>query len=655
MAKRKTKKSKSTSSGRTPLFKRLGKWVGTLGVWTLIIGLFAAGWFYTDLPDVTENLAPSRRPTVWVLDKAGKELASVGDLYGIPIKLTDLPPALPQAILATEDRRFYDHFGVDLIGLVRAAYNNFRAGRVVQGGSTITQQVAKNLFLSSERTYKRKIQEVMLALWLEHHFSKDQILELYMNRVYLGAGTYGVDAAARKYFGTSSREINLWQSAMLAGLLKAPSRFNPHSSQKRADGRTRVVLSNMVNAGYITDAQAKSARSVSGRGGLNRPGRDAPYFIDWVLDQVRDYVGARDRDLIVRTTLDSSIQKSAEKTLAAALKKSGKTKNISEGAVVVMSPDGAVRAMVGGRNYANSQFNRATQAQRQPGSAFKPVVFLSGLKAGMKPGDMIQDAPVRVGKWQPSNFNGKYVGDVTLADGLARSINTVAVRVAMKAGVGRVAKTARALGIDPGPKPDASIALGTAETTLLNLTAAYAPFANGGSGVVPFGIEEIRDGGGEIFYRRSGSGPGRVIESRLVGPMNEMMEAVVARGTGKAAQIGRPAGGKTGTSQAYRDAWFVGYTADLVSGVWLGNDDGKSMKRVTGGSIPAQVWRDVMRVAHLGIPSKKLPNPSDDRGFFDKLFTTIEDVKQEASKVIADNEPSSKNAGGIPDVIDDRN
>lgn len=655
MAKRKTNKSKAAASRGPSIFKRLAKWIGTLSVWTLIIGLFAAGWFYTDLPDVSENLAPSRRPTVWVLDKAGNELASVGDLYGIPIKLTDLPPALPQAILATEDRRFYDHFGVDPIGLARAAYNNFRAGRVVQGGSTITQQVAKNLFLSPERTYKRKIQEVMLALWLEHHFSKDQILELYMNRVYLGAGTYGVDAAARKYFGKSAREINLWQSAMIAGLLKAPSRFNPHSSQKRAAGRTRVVLSNMVNAGYITDAESKNARSVSGRGGLNRPGREAPYFVDWVLDQVRDYVGARDRDLIVRTTLDPKIQKTAEGTLVSALKKSGKTKNITEGAVVVMSPDGAVRAMVGGRNYAASQFNRATQARRQPGSAFKPVVFLSGLKAGLKPNDIIQDAPVKIGKWQPSNFNGKFLGDVTMADGLARSINTVAVRVTMKAGVGRVAKTARALGIDPGPKPDASIALGTAETTLLDLTAAYAPFANGGNGVVPFGIEEIRDGGGEVFYRRSGSGPGRVIESHLVGPMNKMMQGVIDRGTGKGAKIGRPAGGKTGTSQAYRDAWFVGYTPSLVASVWLGNDDGKSMKRVTGGSVPARIWRDVMKTAHLGIVAQKLPNPSDNRGFLEKLFTTIEDVKQEASKVITKSEPSSTDNGGFSDITDDRN
>lgn len=655
MAKRKSQKSKSVKGARPSWTRRLAKWIGTLGVWTLILGLFAAGWFYTGLPDVSDELAPSRRPTIWVLDKAGNELASVGDLYGIPIKLTDLPPTLPQAILATEDRRFYDHFGVDLIGLARAAFNNLRAGRVVQGGSTITQQVAKNLFLSPERTYKRKIQEVMLALWLEHHFSKDQILELYMNRVYLGAGTYGVDAAARKYFGKSALDVNLWQSAMIAGLLKAPSRYNPHSSEERAEDRTRVVLSNMVNAGYITEDQSKNARSVSGRGGVSRPGRDAPYFVDWVLDQVRDYVGSQDRDLIVRTTLDPAIQKTAERTLSATIAKSGKAKGIGEGALVVMTPDGAVQAMVGGQRYGDSQFNRATQARRQPGSAFKPVVYLAGLKAGMRPDDRVQDAPVKIGKWQPNNFNGKYLGEVSMADGLAKSINTVAVRVTLKAGVKRVAQTARALGIDPGPKPDASITLGTAETTLLDLTAAYAPFANGGNGVVPFGIEEIRDGGGEIFYRRSGSGPGRVVESRLIGPMNDMMQAVIERGTGKRADIGRPAGGKTGTSQAYRDAWFVGYTADLVAGVWLGNDNGKSMKRVTGGSEPAAIWRDVMKAAHAGKPSQSLPNPTDDRGFFDKLFTTIEDVKQEASKVIADTEPAPGTDTSLPDFISERN
>jgi penicillin-binding protein 1A len=392
---RKSTRSKKQKAAGAPLWRRIGKWLGTIMVWGLIATLFIAGWFYTDLPDVEDSLAPSRRPTVWVLAQDGKEIAAVGDLYGIPVRLSDLPPALPQAVLATEDRRFYDHFGIDLIGLARAMFANVRAGRIVQGGSTITQQVAKNLFLSPERTIKRKIQEVMLALWLENRFSKDQILELYLNRVYLGSGTYGVDAAARKYFDRPASALNVWQSAMLAGLLKAPSRYNPHSDDERATGRTKVVLANMVAAGYLTEEQAKKARASSGRGTTRRPGRSAPYFVDWVLDQVRDYIGGRDRDLIVKTTLDRDMQAEAERALVATIAKSGKARQIGDGAVLVMAPGGAVRVMVGGSSYADSQFNRATQARRQPGSAFKPFVYLAGLKAGLTPNDMIEDAPVR--------------------------------------------------------------------------------------------------------------------------------------------------------------------------------------------------------------------------------------------------------------------
>jgi len=649
MARKSTRKTKNKPSA-VPLWRRIGKWMATLCVWGLIGGLFVAGWIYTDLPDVEDSLAPSRRPTVWVLAADGKEIAAVGDLYGIPVRLADLPPALPQAVLATEDRRFYDHFGIDLIGLARAVVANVRAGRIVQGGSTITQQVAKNLFLSPERTYKRKLQEVMLALWLENRFSKDQILELYLNRVYLGAGTYGVDAAARKYFDRPASSLNVWQSAMLAGLLKAPSRYNPHSDDERAQNRTRVVLANMVAAGYLTADQARKARDTSGRGTTARPGRTAPYFVDWVLDQVRDYIGARDRDLIVKTTLDREAQAAADVALAAVLNASGKKRRIGDGAVLLMTPQGAVKAMVGGRNYAVSQFNRATQARRQPGSAFKPFVYLAGLKAGLSPDDMIEDAPVKIGNWQPSNFNGKFEGPVTVADGLARSINTVAVRVAMKAGIGRVAETARSVGIDPGEKPDASIALGTVETTLQDLVSAYAPFANGGDGIIPFGIEEIRDGGGEVLYKRRGSGPGQVIAPHLVTPMNRMLHRVISDGTGKAAGFGRDAAGKTGTSQNYRDAWFVGYSADYIAGVWLGNDDGAPMNRVTGGSFPARIWRDVMVAAHKGLPPRSLPRPSDDRGFFAKLFETIEDAKSEAQKVIENVEPGAAAPRSIPDT-----
>ena len=629
MAKKRSSKPRKAAKSPSRL-KRIGKWSGAGAVWTVIIGLFAVGWFYTDLPDVEDNLAPSRRPTVWVMAADGTELAAVGDLYGVPVKLADLPPALPQAVLATEDRRYYDHFGIDLIGLARAMVANALAGRIVQGGSTITQQVAKNLFLSPDRTIKRKIQEVMLALWLENRFSKDQILELYLNRVYLGAGTYGVDAAARKYFNRPASNINVWQSAMLAGLLKAPSRLNPLSDADAAAARTKVVLGAMVDAGYLAEDQAAQARKLAGDSSGVRPGKRAPYFVDWVLDQVSDYVGRRDRDLIVQTTLDPKIQDRAERTLSVTLERNGGKRNIGEGAVLVMTPDGAVRAMVGGENYAASQFNRATQARRQPGSAFKPAVYLAGLKSGLRPQDIFVDGPVQVGKWQPSNFDGKYAGNMTMSDALAKSVNTIAVRVAMDAGIDRVVETARALGLDPGPEADASIALGTAETSLLELTAAYAPFANGGDGVLPFGIEEIRDGGGTIFYRRSGSGPGQVVEKKWIGDMNMMLKQAVETGTGKNAAFGFEAAGKTGTSQNFRDAWFIGYTADYVAGVWLGNDNGAPMKGVTGGSFPAVIWRDVMRQAHEGLPPHPLPlptapapAPADDDGFFSRLFSTI--------------------------------
>lgn len=637
------------------MWRRIGKWTATLVVWGMIAGLFVIGWFYTDLPDVEDNLAPSRRPTVWVMASDGKELAAVGDLYGIPVKLMDLPPALPQAVLATEDRRFYDHFGIDLIGLARAMYTNVRAGRIVQGGSTITQQVAKNLFLSPERTLKRKVQEVMLALWLENRFSKDQILELYLNRVYLGAGTYGVDAAARKYFNLPASQMNVWQSAMMAGLLKAPSRYNPQADDTLAAERTRVVLANMVAAGYLSETQAKQAGTLSGTGKNVHPGRSAPYYVDWVLDQVRDYVGPRDRDLIVKTTLDPAIQSAGEHALTQSLAKNGKVRAIGNGAIVVMSPDGAVRAMIGGDDYGESQFNRATQAHRQSGSAFKPFVYLAGLKAGLSPNDIIEDAPLKIGNWQPQNFDGKFAGRVTVADGLARSINTVAVRIALDAGIGRVADTARAMGIDPGDNPDASIALGTADTTLLELTSAYAPFANGGNGVIPYGIEEVRDGGGNILYQRHGSGPGNVLEPRLIGPMNRMMERVIEDGTGKAAAFGHTAAGKTGTSQNYRDAWFIGYTSDYIAGVWLGNDNGAPMKRVTGGSYPARIWHDVMSAAHRGLPDRALPTPGDDRGFFSRLFGAIGEVKEEASKAIESIEPKKGTPNSLPEGVSDRN
>jgi len=585
----------------------LFKWGATVAVWGVIIVTFIAGWFFMDLPDIDDALAATRRPTITLVSADGDVLAARGDLYGVPVQLAEVPPALPNAILATEDRRFYSHIGLDVIGLLRATWANIKARRIVQGGSTLTQQVAKNLFLTPERSLKRKVQELMLAFWLEYRFSKEQILTIYMNRVYLGAGTYGVDAAARKYFNRPVTEVSTYEAALLAGLLKAPSRYNPHSSQKRAEKRTRQVLKNMVAAGYLSEAQAKAAGKGQRRALATRNLRTGRHFADWVLEQVSGYVSGGDRDLTVISTLNSNLQRAAQKNLEQTLVRNGTKSQIANGAIIVLDLQGGVLAMVGGRNYGTSQFNRVTQAKRQPGSAFKPVVFLAGLEAGLTPSTTLRDAPITIDGWAPKNFIGKFRGDMTMSQALADSVNSVAVRVAQKAGPKRIMNTARRLGIGAPMKAELSLALGTAEMTLMELTAAYAPFANGGFGVWPHGIREIRDGAGRTLYKRQGAGPGRVIAPRHVGAMNSMLSQVITSGTGKAAKFGRPAAGKSGTSQNYRDAWFVGYTANRIAGIWLGNDDGRSMKRVTGGGLPARLWRDVMIAAHGGTKKKALP------------------------------------------------
>ncbi len=582
------------------------KFVATTAVWGAIAVIAVLGWFALDLPDVDEALQATRRPTVTLMGADGAVFATRGDLYGIPVRLSALPKTLPQAVIATEDRRFYSHFGLDPIGIARAAWANVRAGRIVQGGSTVTQQAAKNLFLTPERSYKRKIQEVLLALWLERKFSKDQILTIYLNRVYLGAGTYGVDAAARKYFGRSVEELSLYESAMIAGLLKAPSRYNPQASPGAAAGRTRQVLKNMVAAGYLTEAQAASAAKQRGRR-YRPPVTDGRYFADWVLSQLGDYVALGGRDLSVTTTLNPGLQRSAERHVAAAVSSTGKKVRAGQGALVAMAGDGAVRALVGGRSHAESPFNRATQAARQPGSAFKPFVFLAAIEAGMTPASPVDDSPIEIDGWKPRNFDGKHQGTISLGQALAKSVNTAAVRVAHSVGFQNVADTASRLGVPGHIKARPSLALGTHDIRLIDLTAAYAPFANGGFAAWPYGITEIRDADGAVLYKRGGSGPGRVVEAEHVAAMNAMMAGVMSHGTGRKAKLRRPAAGKTGTSQNHRDAWFIGYTADLVAGVWIGNDDGTPMKRVTGGGLPARVWQRFMTDAHRGLSARLLP------------------------------------------------
>jgi penicillin-binding protein 1A len=601
----------------------LVRWSLVAGIWSLIVlaGVFA--YFAMTLPETGDLMSTGRKPSTTLVAADGTLIATYGDLYGETLKLSEMSPYIRQAVLATEDRRFYSHFGVDPIGLLRAAFRNATSGRVVQGGSTITQQLAKNLFLTPERTMARKIQEVLLAFWLEHKFTKDQILEIYLNRVYLGAGTYGVDAACWRYFDHSARKATAYEAAIVAGLLKAPTRFSPARDRDRSAARASQVLANMVEAGYLTQQQADAAerqKTQLAQMPVQRPG--LRYFADYLIEFVADFGGPKRGDLLVVTTIDSRLQAAAEAAVQETLAKDGAKANAGQGAVVAMSPDGAIRAMVGGRDYQNSQFNRATQALRQPGSSFKPIVYAAALEAGMTPDTRMVDGPIRIGDWSPRNYTGRYLGEVTLAEALAQSLNTVAVQVAERAGLARVATMARRLGITADLTPDASIALGTSEVTLLELTSAYAAFASGGYGAWPYGILEIRDAKNNVLFRRSGGGPGRVIPAEIAGAMTEMMTGVIGHGTGRSAAIDRPAAGKTGTTQDYRDALFVGYTGELVAGVWFGNDDNSSMNRVTGGTLPARAWRSFMLAALKGVPAAPLPTgPAREPGsFLERLF-----------------------------------
>ncbi|MBW7851496.1 MAG: PBP1A family penicillin-binding protein [Rhodospirillales bacterium] len=574
-------------------------------IWLCVAVAGLVAYYAYDLPDVDAMSATTRRPSVTFLAADGSAFAAFGDVYGEPVHVGDLPIHVTQAVIATEDRRFYGHFGLDPVGLARAAVANLRAGRVVQGGSTITQQLAKNLFLTPERNLKRKVQELLMALWLEYRFTKEQILNLYLNRVYLGAGTHGLDAASRRYFDRSARELTLYQSALMAGLLKAPSRYNPLVNPELSRQRTLQVLDNMVAAGFIDDAEAARAAK-AGPGRLRSIPMSGRYFADWLTEQLGALGAGGDRDLVVETTLDVGLQRRVEAEVEALLAKGAKAR-VGQAAVVVLSPDGAVRAMVGGRDYNESQFNRATQALRQPGSAFKPFVYLAALEAGIAPGDVFEDAPLKLGKWRPGNFTDTYAGPVTLSEALVQSINTVAVRVSEQVGRQRVSAAARRLGVGSKLPDDASIALGTGEVTLVELAGAYAVLANGGGAAWPYGVVEVREVNGRVLYRRDYGQAGRLVDPAVVGDLNAMLAEVVARGTGRAAALDRPAAGKTGTTQDHRDAWFVGYTADVVAGVWLGNDDGTPMKGVTGSGLPAQLWKRIMTAAHAGVTPHPLP------------------------------------------------
>jgi penicillin-binding protein 1A len=573
---------------------RIARWTTIAAIWTAVgLGLVLA-WYAWDLPDVSELGGQARRPSVLITAADGNVIATYGDYYAGPAQVQDLPPYVMQAILATEDRRFFDHIGFDPIGIVRAMVINIRAGSLRQGGSTLTQQLAKNLFLSNERTLRRKVQETLLALWLENKFTKQQIFAIYLNRVYFGAGAWGIEAAARRYFGRPARDLNMRETALIAGLLKAPSKLSPARDRDAAETRASQVIENMVAAGYLNEADAARAdkaplRLVPGLANVN-----TRYFTDWALEEVYDRVGKSSRDLVVATTLDAHLQEIAEVSLETVVEREETRRNIGQGALVALSPQGAVLAMVGGRDYGESQFNRATQAKRQPGSAFKPFVYLAALEAGIQPSDTMVDGPINIGGWRPANFDEKFRGPIAVRDALALSINTVAVQLSERVGRERVAQAARRLGITTPLQATPSIALGASEVTLLDLTTAYATIGNFGRAAMPHAVTEIRDSDGNILYRRTGSGAQQAIDPHTANVLIEMMGGVISYGTGRSAALPRPAAGKTGTTSDYRDAWFVGFASDIVAGVWVGNDNTAPMKSVTGGTVPAEIWRKFM-------------------------------------------------------------
>lgn len=636
-AKRRSKSRIGASIGR------LVYWGAVLGLWGAIAVIGVVVWIGAHLPPIQSLEIPKRPPTIQIVGMDGSMLAQRGEMAGANVALKDLPPYLPKAFIAIEDRRFYSHFGIDPVGILRALVTNVLHRGVSQGGSTLTQQLAKNLFLTQERTMQRKLQEAELAIWLERKHSKNDILELYLNRVYFGSGAYGVEAAAQRYFGKSAKNVTIAEAAMLAGLVKSPSRLAPNRNPEGAEARAQIVLTAMADAKFITEAQAQASIGHPsynvkpiGAGTVN-------YVADWIGEVLDDLVGQIDESIKVETTIDPKLQGVAEAAIIDELAAKSVKFNVSQGALVAMTPDGAVRALVGGRNYSESQYNRAVTAKRQPGSSFKPFVYLTALEQGLTPDTMRQDAPIEVKGWKPENYTHEYFGAVTLTQALAMSLNTVAIRLGLEVGPKNVVRTAHRLGISSKLEPNASIALGTSEVSVVELVGAYAPFANGGFAVTPHVVTRIRTLGGKLLYMRQADERNQVIDPRYVGMMNTMMRETLISGTAKKAEIpGWPAAGKTGTSQDYRDAWFIGYTANLVTGVWLGNDDNSPTKKATGGGLPVEVWSRFMRTAHEGVQVANLPSSPGGWG----LSNLAQAASQVSPPTAAAPGPAPANNGG---------
>ncbi|MDP4594827.1 MAG: PBP1A family penicillin-binding protein, partial [Beijerinckiaceae bacterium] len=612
---KKSRGSKSTARRprRRSILGGLVYWSFVAAIWGLIGTTAIVTYYAGKLPPIDKLAVPKRPPNIAILAADGSLLANRGDTGGPAIPLRELPAYLPKAFVSIEDRRFYSHWGIDLQGIGRAVWINLvRKKRGMQGGSTLTQQLAKNLFLTQERTASRKIQEAILAVWLEQNYSKDQILQLYLNRVYFGAGAYGVEAAAQRYFGVSARNVSLAQAAVLAGLMKAPVRYAPNRNPEAAEARAALVLTAMAQEGHITEAMAKIALSAPARAKASQGSDSINYVADFVMDRLDQILGAFDHDLVVETTISPAAQKYAQMALVQNLDKYGNKYRVTQGAVVAMDPGGGILAMVGGKDYAKSQFNRAVAARRQPGSAFKPFVYLTALERGLSPDTRRLDAPLNIRGWRPENSNRKYYGDVTLTRALSLSLNTVAVRLALELGPKQIANTARRLGVRSALKTNASLALGTSEVNLLEMTGAYAVFANGGIAVDPFVITRVRRSGGnqgaKVVYRHRFNAGGRIIAPKQVAMINSMMQETLLTGTARRAELpGWQAAGKTGTTQDYKDAWFIGYTSKIVTGVWLGNDNSAPTRKASGGNVPVFIWSQFMRNALAKDQPDRLP------------------------------------------------
>jgi len=642
----------ANGQGRGPGPRRSGwqaffYWGTVLGVWGLIAVIAFLAVFATNLPDTSKIFDVTRQPSISYLDRSGGLIAVRGSQLTPPVNLDELPAYVPAAFVSIEDQRFYHHFGFDVIGVMRAGVTNLRAHHLVQGGSTITQQLARNLFLTPDQNIRRKAQELILAVWLETKFSKKQILALYLNRVYFGEGAYGIEAASQRYFNKPAAKLSIGEAALLAGLMKGPSRYSPVSETQRAQTRANVVLNKMVETHAITPEERAEAIQHPVQVQATLANQNAQYFIDWIDQQVRGIVGQPQEDLVVETTLDLSIQANGERAVRQIVTCDAVSRGVQQAALVALDGEGRVRAYVGGADYGQSQFDRVTTARRQAGSSWKPFVYLTAMEQGRTPDQIVVDEPLKIGNWEPKNYTGKYLGAITLQTALAQSINTVAARLANEIGTVNVAQTARRLGITSPIQTDPSMALGAVEVSPLEMAQAYAAFSNGGYQVKAYGIERIRTGAGKVLFDHGiGAQPHpQVVAQPALSEMTQMMRQVLISGTGVKARVpGYDLAGKTGTTSDYRDAWFVGFTGGFTTAVWTGRDDNTPMKRVTGGGSPAEIWRDFMaaslpRLNVQPIPGGPAATSSDPIGDLLNPSGAPADQSPAATQVPEDAEP----------------